>query len=175
MSGRGIRTRIGAVATASLVGLGATLTTGPVAAHAAGPDPLAQYTDALLYSTPLPTFSDVRRQRPLPAELDWGSDGCSWSPDRPVGYNFLPGCHRHDFGYRNYKRQQRFTAASRRKIDANMKKDHYGTCGADFACRRIADLYYNAVRKFGGPSFAAARAALDAEIARQEAGRRGPG
>ncbi|HEX5740190.1 MAG TPA: phospholipase [Pilimelia sp.] len=169
MSGHSRIPRFTATLSVALLALGA-----PPAAAAApvSTGSVAQYTDVLLYETALPAFSDIRAQRPRPTELDWTSDGCSWSPDRPVGYDFLPGCHRHDFGYRNYKRQRRFRADTRRKLDDTMRRDHYGTCGHDAACRRLADLYYEAVRQFGGPRFAAAHDALTSEIARQEAARR---
>ncbi|GAA3642778.1 hypothetical protein GCM10022267_31750 [Lentzea roselyniae] len=83
-------------------------------------------------------------------QLDWSSDGCSYSPDNPFGFKFLPTCHRHDFGYRNYKRQGRFSEANRLRIDNNFKSDMYKQCGSNWTCRRTADLYYAAVREFGG-------------------------
>ncbi|GGK03533.1 hypothetical protein GCM10010123_36800 [Pilimelia anulata] len=154
--------------TIAALGAAAALATALAAAPAAaGAETIEQFTDRLVFATALPAFVDLRRQQPRPGELDWASDGCSWSPDRPAGHDFLPGCHRHDFGYRNHKRQHRFDKNSRLRIDNQLKKDLYGICGKDVACRRVADLYYAAVRQFGGPRFAAARAALDAEIAAQ--------
>jgi hypothetical protein len=38
---------------------------------------------------------------------------------RQAGYPFEPGCQRHDFGYRNYKAQGRFTDANKLRIDDN--------------------------------------------------------
>src|ERR687887_562716 len=35
--------------------------------------------------------------------FDWSTDFCTFSPDRPLGFNFELSCARHDFGYRNYR------------------------------------------------------------------------
>ncbi|KAG0127372.1 prokaryotic phospholipase A2-domain-containing protein [Tuber indicum] len=111
-------------------------------------------TDRLLYSTAMGAFLTAKRNR-NPRNLDWTDDGCSNSPDKPAGFNFLDSCKRHDFGYRNYKKQHRFTAGNRKRVDDNFKKDLYKECSKHFgpigsACRRIADTYYAAVRRFGG-------------------------
>lgn len=62
-------------------------------------------------------------------------------------------CHRHDFGYRNYKRQCRFTKLGKERIDKNFKKDMYFQCGKHKAtkglCKLIARLYYKAVKHWG--------------------------
>ncbi|RJQ82925.1 phospholipase [Pseudonocardiaceae bacterium YIM PH 21723] len=108
-------------------------------------------TDKYLFSISLPQFEQIRGTNANADVLDWSSDGCSWSPDKPLGWNFLPACHRHDFGYRNYKKQNRFGHDTRLRIDDNLKRDLYGICGSNPACRKTADLYYAAVRKFGGP------------------------
>ncbi|OBT71300.1 hypothetical protein VF21_09942 [Pseudogymnoascus sp. 05NY08] len=112
-------------------------------------------TDTLIFSVSIDSFENSRNaQNP---SCDWSSDGCSWSPDKPDGYNFIPSCRRHDFGYRNTKAQARFTAAMKTKADDNFKKDLYNYC-AQFSglsswkgveCRRLADIYVAFVRKFG--------------------------
>lgn len=79
-------------------------------------------TDQLLFSITLPAFT-ARRNARDPPDLDWSSDGCSSSPDNPFGFPFTPACDRHDFGYRNYKRQSRFTESNRLRIDDNFKKE----------------------------------------------------
>ncbi|KAK4183509.1 phospholipase A2 [Podospora australis] len=109
-------------------------------------------TDQLLFSSTLPQFT-ARRNAKNPATLDWTSDGCSSSPDNPFNFPFVPACHRHDFGYRNYKKQSRFTDANRLRIDENFKKDLLYQCssnGHGVVCRALADVYYAAVRAFGG-------------------------
>lgn len=82
----------------------------------------SQITDQYLYSITLPTFT-ARRNARDPANLIWDSDGCSSSPDNPFGFPFVPACHRHDFGYRNYKAQNRFTDAGKLNIDNNFKTE----------------------------------------------------
>ncbi|KAG0639380.1 prokaryotic phospholipase A2-domain-containing protein [Tuber brumale] len=127
------------------------------ASFAAGADLAASsprsVTDRLLYSTGMGAFLTAKRNK-NPRNLDWTDDGCSNSPDKPAGFNFLDSCKRHDFGYRNYKKQHRFTEANRKRVDDNFKKDLYKECSEHFgpigsACRRIADTYYAAVRRFG--------------------------
>jgi len=48
----------------------------------------ASDTDRLLYSTSMPAFLTAKRNK-NPGNLDWSDDGCSNSPDRPAGFNFL--------------------------------------------------------------------------------------
>jgi hypothetical protein len=81
-----------------------------------------QITDQYLFSITLPAFT-VHRNARDPATLIWDSDGCSSSPDNPFGFPFTPACHRHDFGYRNYKNQNRFTDAGKASIDSNFKTE----------------------------------------------------
>ncbi|KAF2703325.1 hypothetical protein K504DRAFT_463691 [Pleomassaria siparia CBS 279.74] len=111
-------------------------------------------TDRLLFNTTIAAFESARNAL-NPATLDWSSDGCSYSPDMPLGFDFLQACHRHDFGYRNYKEQSRFTAAAKAKIDSNLKADMYTQCATEgnvfvvAACKAVADVYYEAVKEFG--------------------------
>jgi hypothetical protein len=88
-----------------------------------------QVTDQYLYSITLPAFT-LRRNARDPPTLIWDSDGCSSSPDNPFGFPFTPACHRHDFGYRNYKKQNRFTDAGKLKIDNNFKTESASHNGA---------------------------------------------
>lgn len=113
-------------------------------------------TDKLLFKASMATFQKARRAK-NPSKCNWSSDKCSWSADKPDGYNFVPSCERHDFGYRNTKKQKRFTKAMKKRIDDNFKKDLYKYC-AQFSgwsswkgveCRRIADTYVFFVRKLG--------------------------
>ncbi|KAK4149633.1 prokaryotic phospholipase A2-domain-containing protein [Chaetomidium leptoderma] len=112
----------------------------------------SQITDQYLYSITLPAFTSRRNARD-PATLDWNSDGCTSSPDNPFGFPFVPACHRHDFGYRNYKAQSRFTAAGKLNVDNNFKTDLYYQCRSSSVkgvCEALAEVYYAAVRAFGG-------------------------
>ncbi|SDC30719.1 phospholipase [Actinokineospora iranica] len=106
-------------------------------------------TDNYLFTQSLSQFQTTRANRPYANQLDWSSDGCSSSPDNPFGFNFVRACHRHDFGYRNYKRQGRFTETTRLSIDNKFKSDLYTICAGNWACNRTADVYYAAVRQFG--------------------------
>jgi hypothetical protein len=112
-------------------------------------------TDSLIFSVSIDSFENSRNAKN--PDCDWSSDGCSWSPDKPDGYNFIPSCHRHDFGYRNTKAQSRFTKAMKDRVDDNFKNDLYRYCSGfsglsswkGVECRRIADIYVAFVRQFG--------------------------
>jgi hypothetical protein len=133
-----------------VVAVAATVLVGAGTASAAlDPAQLRQVTDQYIHSTSLNSFQNVRAQQPYGDQLDWGSDGCSNSPDNPFGFNFVKACYRHDFGYRNYKRQSRFTEPNRLTIDNRFKSDLYEICNGNWACNRTADVYYAAVRQFG--------------------------
>ncbi|MBC6449415.1 phospholipase [Actinokineospora xionganensis] len=107
-------------------------------------------TDTFLFTLALPRFAETRVAQPFADQIDWSSDGCSSSPDAPLGFNFLSACHRHDFGYRNYKSQARFDEEARLSIDNVFRADLYSVCGRNWLCKRTADIYYAAVREFGG-------------------------
>lgn len=113
-----------------------------------------QATDRLEFSTSIGAFLAAKAAK-NPGNLIWDDDGCSASPDRPGGFNFLHGCQRHDFGYRNFKAQGRFTSANRKRIDDQLKSDLYNECEKHgpikrTVCKRLADTYYLAVRAAGG-------------------------
>ncbi len=145
---------VGAAASLALIFSGAP-------AHAVD---IVAVTDDYLYSKSISQFTTLRAQQPYAGQLDWSSDGCSYSPDNPFGFKFLPTCHRHDFGYRNYKRQGRWNEANRLRIDNNFKSDMYQQCGSNWACKRTADLYYAAVREFGGSASSTATSIQNAGL-----------
>ena len=107
----------------------------------------AQATDRLLFSTPMTTFLEKKRLK-NPGTLDWTDDGCSFSPDKPAGYNFLPACKRHDFGYRNYKKQHRCATTDKSKVDVQLSKDLHNVCSVvtplinKVECLADAELYF---------------------------------
>lgn len=145
--------RRAARATITSIAVVAAMLVSTVAASAAlDPGQLRQVTDQYLLSTNLNSFQTIRAQQPYNGQLDWSSDGCSSSPDNPFGFNFVKACYRHDFGYRNYKKQSRFNETTRLTIDNNFKTDLYTICAGNWACNRTADVYYAAVRQFGGGS-----------------------
>lgn len=80
-------------------------------------------TDQLLFTYTLPVFT-THRNALDPAGLDWSSDGCTSSPDNPFGFPFVPACHRHDFGYQNFRIQKRFTESGKAKIDNNFHTEY---------------------------------------------------
>ncbi|KAF8448417.1 prokaryotic phospholipase A2-domain-containing protein [Terfezia claveryi] len=110
-------------------------------------------TDSLLFSVSIGSFLSSKAAQ-SPVGLDWADDGCSDSPDKPWGFNFLDSCKRHDFGYRNYKAQGRFMETNRLRIDVNFKNDLMNECNKSsrvkkVLCRKTAETYYDAVRLFG--------------------------
>ncbi|KFH42560.1 hypothetical protein ACRE_067260 [Hapsidospora chrysogenum ATCC 11550] len=109
-------------------------------------------TDELSFQLSLPQFT-ARRNARDPPTLDWSTDGCTSSPDNPLGFDFVPACHRHDFGYHNFRDQGRFTESNKLRIDNQFKKDLYFQCQSEsprFICNGLAEVYYAAVRAFGG-------------------------
>ncbi len=94
--------------------------------------------------------------------LNWGDNGCS-SPtgDKPSGFNFLPACQRHDFGYGNYGKgsiRANPTDAQRLVVDKKFLADMNAECNKHsgkryLSCRSWATTYYSAVRKLGGKAF----------------------
>jgi hypothetical protein len=132
----------------SLTGLAASVVLALTAGTASAADPAA-ITDEYLFTTTLTEFTALRAQQPHAEELDWNSDGCTYSPDSPLGFQFLPACHRHDFGYRNYRRQNRMTEPARLTIDDQFRKDLHEVCAGRLVCVATAELYYAAVREFG--------------------------
>jgi hypothetical protein len=122
-------------------------------------------TDRMLFSLTLSSFSgewDLHQgEGPWKYALNWTSDQCSKSMDKPDGFDFVAACRRHDFGYRNYRAQERFTEDNRHRIDDNFKKDMYTVCAGykgwrswqGVSCRRWADSYHQFVRQFGNKKF----------------------
>jgi hypothetical protein len=142
--------RRAARATVAAAGVSAALVVGTITADVAFAEDAQQLTDEYLYSVSLTDFQQLRGEQPNGDVLDWSSDGCSNSPDNPFGFNLVKACHRHDFGYRNYRNQGRFTEANRLTIDNLFRDDMYEVCDGNWACNRFADTYYWAVRQFGG-------------------------
>ncbi|ETS81250.1 hypothetical protein PFICI_06252 [Pestalotiopsis fici W106-1] len=116
-------------------------------------DDVEAVTDEILFDITLPEFT-TRRNAEDPSYLDWTSDGCTDSPDNPLGFPYEPACNRHDFGYTNYREQSRFTVSAKASIDSNFKDDLYYQCEVNGSfesiCEALADVYYAAVVEFGG-------------------------
>jgi RHS repeat-associated protein len=76
---------------------------------------------------------------------------CSWSPDRPFGFNFHDSCHKHDFCYRVLRPQW---GTDRGTCDSWFRQDLDDYCDTKsgfsrWSCRRTSNGYYNYVRIFG--------------------------
>ncbi|MFC0007246.1 phospholipase [Micromonospora siamensis] len=85
--------------------------------------------------------------------FDWSTDYCSSSPDNPLGFRFSLSCHRHDFGYRNYKAMGLFSA-NKSRLDSAFYADLKRVCATYSyvvrpACYSLAWTYYEAVNVFG--------------------------
>ncbi|TDQ53723.1 phospholipase [Actinorugispora endophytica] len=162
-----MRPRVRRLASAAISMIAAALLvlSGSGVAHAAlTPKQLRTVTDQYLFEYTLASFTATRAQQPYADQLDWSSDACSWSPDAPLGYDFTTSCNRHDFGYRNYKLQSRFTEENRLRIDDRFREDMYSSCGGNPLCRGVANIYYSAVRQFGGSSSSTAEALSRANV-----------
>jgi hypothetical protein len=85
-------------------------------------DDVETITDKYLFDTSLEEFS-LHRAAAEPPTVIWDSDGCTLSLDNPLGFEFEPACNRHDFGYKNYRDQGRFTKAAKASIDSNFRKE----------------------------------------------------
>lgn len=118
------------------------------------PTQLSEITDQYLFEISQAKFRELREDKPYDGQLIWTTDTCSWGPDKPYNYDFRTACWRHDFGYRNYKEQERFTEASRKHIDDNFREDMYHECSKQRGpvgahCRQVANGYYHFVRTCG--------------------------
>jgi hypothetical protein len=116
-------------------------------------------TDRLLFDTPMSTFLDEKRLL-NPSTLDWTDNGCGAKAgdvivDNPDGFDFLPACQRHDFGYRNYKKQGRCDGKDKVKIDQNFRDDMDRICSEaprlskKIRCGLMAEVYFLGVRVGG--------------------------
>ncbi|VUC24177.1 unnamed protein product [Clonostachys rosea] len=110
-------------------------------------------TDDLMFRTNLADFIS-KREGQQPPTLDWNSDGCTGVPDKPLEFNFLPACYRHDFGYANFKHQGRFNEVARLKIDEAFKDDLNTMCDKEkkhrrVLCRTYASGYHMGARLLG--------------------------
>ena len=116
---------------------------------------------AWVFSTPLGDFIAVADDPGHDNRFVWESDGCSAPVLGNAGrtYDFTDACRRHDFGYRNFGRidgGKKWTKALRERVDRRFLSDMFAGCAARrklerAACRTWANLYYTAVRQYGGP------------------------
>lgn len=93
---------------------------------------------------------------------DWTTDGCSGPiGDKGPAFNFGHPCHRHDFGYRNYKRLEEladedfWNEETKLVVDDQFLEDLRDHCSSrafyeKHLCLAWSQVYYLAVRAFGG-------------------------
>ena len=115
----------------------------------------------LVFSTSLPEFIALANDPGHDQRFVWDSDKCSAPVLGSAGktYDFSDACRRHDFGYRNFSRidgGKKWTKALRERVDRRFLSDMNASCAARKkiergACRTWAELYYTAVRRYGGP------------------------
>ena len=94
---------------------------------------------------------------PADAHTPHPTNGCSFSPDRPNGYNFRPSCDRHDvcYGHKPYGN----SAAGRRGCDVAFRTSMNQWCAANRSgverdrCLGTASGYFNTVRTYGCYAF----------------------
>jgi len=131
----------------------------------------SEFVEAMLFATPLQTFSVDAKNRIGPdggsgdTWFDWSTDFCSAPLVGNTGrsFNFTEPCRRHDFGYRNtkllderYGAGQYWNAGMRKRIDLQFLADMKVSCRHRSVllvptCMSWAYTFYGAVRTFGGP------------------------
>ncbi|MDG4768150.1 phospholipase [Solwaraspora sp. WMMD406] len=143
--------------TAGLLGMVAAVTvSGPAAAVPADkPAVLSSWTQTSASSYNAWNSARANQAAWAAYRFDWSTDYCSSSPDNPFGFDFRLSCHRHDFGYRNYKAAGQFSA-NKARVDSAFYEDLKRVCAryggaSNAACLSLAWTYYQAVRIFGAP------------------------
>ncbi|MFY1634384.1 phospholipase [Solwaraspora sp. WMMB335] len=154
--------RLIALLTAAL--LGALAASGFASAAAAVPADkpavLASWTQTSASSYNAWNSARVNQGAWTAYQFDWSTDYCSSSPDNPFGFDFRLSCHRHDFGYRNYKAAGQFST-NKARLDSAFYEDLKRVCArysgvSQTTCLSLAWTYYQAVRIFGAPVVSAA-------------------
>jgi hypothetical protein len=142
-----------------LVAAGVTMTTVLATASTATAVPadkaqvLASFTQTTATSYNSWSAAEANRTAWSAYAFNWTTDYCSSSPDNPLGFPFNRACHRHDFGYRNYKEIGTFSA-NKSRLDSAFYEDLKRVCNSysgatKTACTSLAWTYYQAVRLLG--------------------------
>jgi hypothetical protein len=170
-----MRRRLAVLFAAPVIGLLTAIAVATPAAAVTAAEKLAvmsQFTQTS--SGSYNTWNAARQNQPAWAayQFDWSTDYCSTSPDQPLGFDFRLSCQRHDWGYRNYKAMNQFSA-NKSRLDDAFYEDLRRKCATynSFvrpACNSLAWTYYQAVRQFG--NLAVAQADLDKAAALKAAG-----
>ncbi|KAF3941020.1 hypothetical protein ABW19_dt0201521 [Dactylella cylindrospora] len=133
-------------------------------------DPTQCQTNDLIFAIANGEFiNGFRNQGVNTPPLIYDSDGCSVpkgvanalgiDKNAPFGYDYLNSCFRHDFGYRNFKAQTRFTDDNRERLDDKFLEDMHAQCDNQFGrwyqfiskfwCKKVAGIYFLFVRLCG--------------------------
>lgn len=151
-----MRRRLAVLLAAPVIGLLAATAVATPAAAVTAAEKLAvmsQFTQTS--SGSYNTWNTARQNQAAWAayQFDWSTDYCSSSPDQPLGFDFRLSCQRHDWGYRNYKAMNQFSA-NKPRLDDAFYEDLRRKCATynSFvrpACNSLAWTYYQAVKQFG--------------------------
>lgn len=127
---------------------------------ASAPPPLAA-THTTMFRLSLKSFVELAQSPHRDPRLDWTTDGCSAPVVGSTGrtFDFTNACHRHDFGYRNFKKLSNgrwWTPSMRKRIDNVFYKDMLHDCNQRVKsmkrlCRAWAKTFHRAVRAYAGP------------------------
>jgi hypothetical protein len=127
---------------------------------ASHPPPVAA-VHSVMFRTSLASFVSLAHSSHRDMRLDWSTDGCSVPVIGSTGrtFDFTDACHRHDFGYRNFKALENgkwWTPTLRHRIDRVFHHDMMHDCNrrpktAQKLCRAWAKTFYKSVRAYAGP------------------------
>jgi hypothetical protein len=101
-------------------------------------------------------FQAARNAR-SPSCFDWYSNACTLSPDRPLGFNFIPPCQRHDFGDTNFSNKKQWNPVNKARTDWKFRTDMWAVCDKltglknilkRATCMVVANKYADAVVLF---------------------------
>jgi hypothetical protein len=67
-------------------------------------------------------FQSARNAK-SPSCFDWYSNKCTLSPDRPLGFDFIPPCQRHDFGDTNFAKKNQWNPVDKARTDWRSRTD----------------------------------------------------
>lgn len=101
-------------------------------------------------------FQSARNAK-SPSCFDWYSNKCTLSPDRPLGFNFIPPCQRHDFGDTNFSKKKQWNPINKARTDWKFRTDMWAVCDKltgwknilkRATCMVVANKYADAVVVF---------------------------
>lgn len=78
-------------------------------------------------SSGMSEFQSARNAK-SPSCFDWYSNKCTLSPDRPLGFDFIPPCQRHDFGDTNFAKKNQWNPVNKARTDWRFRTDMWAVC-----------------------------------------------